>query len=173
MSEAAKPLRKMKYWYAVYVNVRHEKKVVEKLLQQNVEAYSPTIKKQQQWSDRKKWVEFPMLTGYVFVKINLIEKEKVLFNPSVFSFVKFNNEEAKIRDEEIDILKSIEKTGYDVTSEVKGLKLNDEVEILQGFLKGHKGILIQFGSEDYVQIELLSLKQNVKVKVPKNILKLN
>lgn len=173
MSEVAKPLKKMKNWYAVYVNVRHEKKVVEKLLQQNIEAYSPSIKKQQQWSDRKKWVAFPMLTGYVFVKINLLDKEKVLFNPSVFSFVKFNKEEAKIRDEEIDILKSIEKTGYDVTSEVKGLKLKDEVEILQGFLKGHKGILIQFGSEDYVQIELLSLKQNVKVKVPKNILKLN
>ena len=173
MSEDAKLLIKMENWYAVYVNVRHEKKVVEKLLQQNIEAYSPTIKKQQQWSDRKKWVEFPMLTGYVFVKINLLDKEKVLFNPSVFSFIKFNNEEAKIRDEEIDILKSIEKTGYDVTSEVKGLKLNDEVEILQGFLKGHKGVLVQFGSEDYVQIELLSLKQNVKVKVPKNILKLN
>ena len=163
----------IKNWYAIYVNVRHEKKVVEKLLEQNIEAYTPIAKIQRQWSDRKKWVEFPMLSGYVFVKIELTDKEKVLLIPGIFSFIKFSGIEAKIKDEEIDILKSIEKTGYDITTEVNGLKLNDEVEILQGFLKGYKGVLVQFGSEDYVQIELLSLKQSVKVKVPKNILKIN
>jgi len=61
-------------WYAIYVNVKHEKKVVKKLQERNIEAYSPVLKKLQQWSDRKKWVEFPMLSGYVFVKITLIEK---------------------------------------------------------------------------------------------------
>jgi transcription antitermination factor NusG len=163
----------LKNWYAIYVNVRHEKKVVEKLHEQNIEAYAPVAKKQQQWSDRKKWIEFPMLSGYVFVRIELEDKEKVLLNPSVFSFIKFGGVEAKIKKEDIETLKSVEKTGYDITTEVKGLKINDEVEILQGFLKGYKGVLVQFGNEDYVQIELLSLKQNVTVKVPKNILRIN
>ncbi len=163
----------LKNWYAIYVNVRHEKKVVVTLREQNIEAYSPVAKKQQQWSDRKKWIEFPMLSGYVFVRIELEDKEKVLLNPSVFSFIKFGGVEAKIKKEDIETLKSVEKTGYDITTEVKGLKINDEVEILQGFLKGYKGVLVQFGNEDYVQIELLSLKQNVRVKVPKNILRIN
>ena len=163
----------LKNWYAIYVNVRHEKKVVEKLHEQNIEAYAPVAKKQQQWSDRKKWIEFPMLSGYVFVRIELEDKEKVLLNPSVFSFIKFGGVEAKIKKEDIETLKSVEKTGYDITTEVKGLKINDGVEILQGFLKGYKGVLVQFGNEDYVQIELLSLKQNVTVKVPKNILRIN
>jgi transcription antitermination factor NusG len=163
----------LKNWYAIYVNVRHEKKVAEKLCELNIEAYAPVAKKQQQWSDRKKWIEFPMLSGYVFVRIELEDKEKVLLNPSVFSFIKFGGVEAKIKKEDIETLKSVEKTGYDITTEVKGLKINDEVEILQGFLKGYKGVLVQFGNEDYVQIELLSLKQNVTVKVPKNILRIN
>lgn len=74
-------------WYAIYVNVKHEKKVVQKLRDINIEAYSPIVKKHQQWSDRKKWVEFPMLSGYVFVNIDISVKDKVLQCPGVFSFI--------------------------------------------------------------------------------------
>ena len=159
-------------WYAIYVNVKHEKKVVQKLQEQNIEAYSPVVKKLQQWSDRKKWVEFPMLSGYVFVKINLIEKEKVLHCPGVFAFIKFNSLEAKIRESEIATLKSIEASGYDITHETEGLKLLDEVEITQGQLKGLKGTIIQLQNLNYVQIQLESLHQSIKVKLPQHILKI-
>ena len=159
-------------WYAIYVNVKHEKKVVQKLQEQNIEAYSPVVKKLQQWSDRKKWVEFPMLSGYVFVKITLIEKEKVLHCPGVFAFIKFNSLEAKIRDAEIATLKSIEASGYDITQETEGLKLLDEVEITQGQLKGLKGTIVQLQNLNYVQIQLESLHQSIKVKLPQHILKI-
>ena len=159
-------------WYAIYVNVKHEKKVVQKLTEQRIESYSPMVKKLQQWSDRKKWVEFPMISGYVFVKIEFIEKEKVLFNPAVFGFVKFEGKEAIINEHEINILKSIELTGFDVTQESDYIQLHDEVEIDQGQLKGLIGTVIKIQNEEYVQIELKSLKQSIKVKVPKYILKL-
>lgn len=159
-------------WYAIYVNVKHEKKVVQKLQEQHIEAYSPVLKKMQQWSDRKKLVEFPMLSGYVFVKIDLSEKEKVLHCPGVFAFIKFNGVEAKIRDSEITILKSIEESGYDVTQESTGIKLLDEVEITQGPLKGLKGIIVELQNAKYVQIQLESLQQNIKVKLPQHSLKI-
>lgn len=158
-------------WYAVYVNVKHEKKVVNKLIDQGIVAYTPFVKKMQQWSDRKKMVEFPMLSGYVFVKIEDIEKEAILRCPGVFSFIKFNGVEAKIRDNEIAILKSIEESGYDVTHVVGELKLLDEVEIIQGQLKGLKGTIVLIQNTNYVQIQLSSLQQNIKVKLPVYILK--
>jgi transcription antitermination factor NusG len=163
----------LQFWYAVYVNVKHEKKVVQKLQSLAIEAYSPMVKKIQQWSDRKKWVEFPMLSGYVFVKINEFDKDKVLTCPGVFSFIKFNGTAAKIREVEIDILKSIENSGYDISNEVVGLKIQDEVEICEGPLKGLRGLVLRFQNSDFVQIELESLKQNVKVQLPKNILKVS
>ncbi len=159
-------------WFVVYVNVRHEKKVVQKLLTQNIVAYSPIVKKLRQWSDRKKWVEFPMISGYVFVKIDILEKEQILMNPAVLGFIKFEGKEAIIQEREIEILKSIELTGFDVTQDVKMVSLHDEVEIDQGHLKGLKGIVVQIQNEEYVQIELESLKQSIRVKVPKNILKI-
>jgi transcriptional antiterminator RfaH len=158
-------------WYAVYVNVKHEKKVVNKLQEQNIIAYSPISKKLQQWSDRKKWVEFPMISGYVFVHINDNEKENVLKCGGVFSFIKFNGIEAKIMESEIAILKSIEESGYDVTQELGELKLMDDVEITQGQLKGLKGIVVRIQNTNFVQIQLKSLQQNIKVKLPIHILK--
>jgi transcription antitermination factor NusG len=159
-------------WYAIYVNVKHEKKVVQKLHDLDIEAYSPVVKKLQQWSDRKKWVEFPMLSGYVFVKIDLKDKEKVLNCPGVFAFIKFNGEEARIRESEISVLKSIESSGYDVTQEVAEAKLNDRVEIVQGPLKGLTGTIVQIQNTDYLQIALESLNQTIRVKVPKHIIKI-
>lgn len=163
----------MKKWYAVYVNVRHEKKVVTKLAEYGVEAYSPIVKKLQQWSDRKKWVEFPMLSGYVFVRIVLNQdKEKVTNHPSVFGFIKFEGIEATIKENEIAVLKSIEETGYDVTQESEQIKLSDSVVIMQGPLKGLMGQVVRIQDEDFVRLELTSIKQNVTVKVPKQILQI-
>lgn len=162
----------MQNWYALYVNARHEKKIVLKLIDQSIIAYTPIIKRKQEWSDRKKWVEFPMLSGYVFVKIDILQKEKVLYNAGVLGFLKFNGIEAKIRESEIDILKSIELTGYDITQNIEDLKIQDEVEIMQGPLKGLVGKIVQIQKEDYISIELESLKQNIRVKLPKNIIKI-
>lgn len=156
----------------IYVNVRHEKKVVQKLLDKHIHAYSPVVKRLQQWSDRKKWVEFPMISGYVFVKADLVEKEKILTNPAVLGFIKFDGKEAVISQREIDILKSIELTGFDVSQEAGSFNLHDEVEISQGHLKGLLGTVVQIQNEEYLQIELDSIRQSIKVKVPKQILKM-
>lgn len=162
----------MKKWFALYVNAKHEKKVALKLQEQKVEAYAPIVKKLQQWSDRKKWVEFPMLSGYVFVNVDLatIEKEKVLSHPSVFGFIKFGGEETAIQNHEIDILKSIELTGYDVTQEGHDFKISDLVVINQGPLKGLEGHIVKIQDEEFIRIELTSIKQNITVKVPKHII---
>ena len=159
-------------WYVIYVNVRHEKKVVQKLLDKHIHAYSPVVKRLQQWSDRKKWVEFPMISGYVFVKADLTDKEKILTNPGILGFIKFDGKEAVIPQKEIDILKSIELTGFDVSQEAGSFNLHDEVEISQGYLKGLLGRVVQIQNEGYLQIELDSLRQSIKVKVPKQILKI-
>jgi len=159
-------------WYVVYVNVRHEKKVVQKLLEKNIHAYSPVVKRLQQWSDRKKWVEFPMISGYVFVKADLMDKEKILSNPAVMGFIRFEGKEAVIPQKEIDILKSIELTGFNVSDEAGSFRLHDEVEISQGHLKGLMGKVVQIQNEDYLQIELDSIRQSIKVKVPRQILKI-
>ena len=69
------------------------------------------------------------------------------------------------------ILKSIEESGYDVTNEIEDLKLSDLVEVTQGQLKGLRGIIVSIKNTNYVQIQLTSLQQNIKVKLPIHIVK--
>jgi transcription antitermination factor NusG len=50
------------------------------------------------------------------------------------------------------------------------LNIADEVEIIQGTLKGLKGTIVQLHNGNYVQIQLQSLHQSIKVKLPAHIL---
>ena len=57
-------------WYVLYTNPKAEKKVAEQLTKIGVINYCPLIKKVHQWSDRKKKIEIPLFTSYVFVNID-------------------------------------------------------------------------------------------------------
>lgn len=162
----------MNNWYALYVNARHEKKVVAKLIEKNIHAYTPIYKKLQQWSDRKKWVEFPLISGYVFVYSELINKDKITNIAGVLGFIKFEGKEAVIKDKDISILKSIESCGFDIHEDIADLQLNKLVKITQGELKGLQGKIVQIQNESFVRIEILGIKQAIIVKVPKQILKI-
>ena len=55
-------------WYAVYTNPRAEKQVHKRLIEAGIESFLPLQKTLRQWSDRKKVVEKPLISSYVFVK---------------------------------------------------------------------------------------------------------
>jgi len=55
-------------WYAIYTRPRAEKQVYQRLTESGVETYLPMQKTIRQWSDRKKIVEKPLLSSYLFVK---------------------------------------------------------------------------------------------------------
>ena len=49
-----------KKWIAIYTKSRHEKKVANNLIEKGFEVYLPLIRKRQKWSDRKKWISYPL-----------------------------------------------------------------------------------------------------------------
>ena len=93
-----------KHWYVLYVNVRHEKKVFEKLQEQAIESYLPIVTRMKQWSDRKKRVEEPLFTGYVFVKLLEHELDKPLYVSGVLNYLSFGKKKAIVKQSEIDNL---------------------------------------------------------------------
>ena len=60
-----------KKWLAVYTKPRHEKFVEKELKKKGIEVYLPILKERRKWSDRKKWVSFPLFRSYIFVKIEI------------------------------------------------------------------------------------------------------
>jgi transcription antitermination factor NusG len=55
-------------WYALYTKPRAEKLVHQRLIEVEIEAFLPLQKTIRIWSDRKKMIEKPLLSSYVFVK---------------------------------------------------------------------------------------------------------
>ena len=56
-------------WYAVHTRARHEKRVAERLAEQGMTSFLPLVKETHRWSDRKKTVEIPLFSCYVFVRM--------------------------------------------------------------------------------------------------------
>lgn len=158
-------------WKVIYVNSRAEKKVGERLQEKGIECYVPLKKELKQWSDRKKTVLLPMITGYVFVKPTAIQRDKVLQEPGVLQFVRYNSADAIIREIEIKTLKSIEEKGYYVEGDFgASLKIGDAATIQHGQFKGLKGIIKSSATEEQFYIAIDSIDFCLTIRVPKEIL---
>ena len=159
-------------WYAVRVKSRSEKKVYSDLIEQKIEAYLPLQRKLRQWSDRKKWVEMPLISGYVFVFISKKEYETVLKTYNVVCYVYFERKAAIIRVEHINLLKRMlgqVEVELEVTAEQ--LKPGQMVEIVSGPLCGVIGELIDFKGKNKVALRIPPLGYTVLVEAPeKNLI---
>ena len=161
-----------KKWHAVYISSRTEKKITDLLNNKGIEAYVPIIKTMRQWSDRKKMVELPLLNGYVFVKINSAENEKVMQTRGVVNFVRSEGKIAVIRDVEIERLKQLVELGYhlEATSINKKYNEGDKIKISSGVLKGIEGFVVKTKENNKIEVLLESIGQCIRVNLPAKLL---
>jgi len=60
-----------KEWYALYVQVNHEREVAKRLEQKEVGCFLPLMETWSKRRDRRKKIQLPMFPGYVFVHVLL------------------------------------------------------------------------------------------------------
>lgn len=158
-----------KYWHAVYVSSRQEKKVSQSLTIKGVEAYAPLVKTIRQWSDRKKIVEFPLINGYVFVNITFQEHEIIYDTQGIVNFVRSEGKIAVIREVEIERLKQLVNLGYQIEAESinRKYKEGDKVKITSGALMGIEGYVVDSSLGKNIEVLLESIGQCIRVKLPK------
>lgn len=92
-------------WYVIQTKSRYEKRSFELLSKQGIMAYLPLQKKIKIWSDRKKEVEEPLFTGYLFVQFTENERYIVLNTPGVVRLVSFGGHYAKIDNKQVVAIK--------------------------------------------------------------------
>ena len=100
-----KVLKRNYRWYAIYTRSRSEKKLYKELLDKGVESYLPLKKELRVWSDRKKWVESPLFTSYVFVKVSEREYYDAISSHWAVRYVCFEGRAVPIPDSQIESLK--------------------------------------------------------------------
>lgn len=160
------------YWNVVYTSSRQEKKVAQKLQENNIENYLPLIKVLNQWSDRKKIVEKPLFNGYVFVRESK-NFEEILKTTGVVAFLKYNKKNAIVRQHEIDTIKSLIQYGYDITAfnKTESIEIGEKVMISDGPLKGQVGELFSKNDSKWFVIHFENFGNSLQIKIPSNLLK--
>ena len=153
-------------WYAAYTNPRAEKQVYTRLVEKGIETFLPLHKTYRQWSDRRKLVEKPLLSSYIFVRVLPIDFPKVYQTSGVVKFISFEGKPVSIPQNQIDNLKLL--INSDAEIEVTGEKLakGDHVKVSTGALCGLTGELIKLGNKKRVVVRIDSLEQNVIVTIP-------
>ena len=146
-------------WYALYVKSRHEFATEHELQKQGVVTYLPAIEKVRQWKDRKKYVNFPLFPGYIFVRIvaNPEEYLKVLkIRGAVMLLSHRPGYPAPIPSGEIESLRKLVESGEKIDIYPQ-LKEGERIRIKRGPLKDAEGYLTKKESQYVfiVNIELL------------------
>ena len=159
-----------KKWLAVYTKPRHEKTVKKEIQKKGLEVYLPILKERRKWSDRKKWVEFPLFRSYIFVKTKIKNSLFVLQTPGVVTVVKFGGKVAVVQDKNIEAIKLIVEGGYNpepLNYFIKG----DPVEVKDGPLKGLVGEVIRLDKNDRLLVRVDAIQHSVSIKIDRGFLK--
>jgi len=152
-------------WYAVYTRSRREKKVAELLINDGYQAYLPLVKTLRQWSDRKKMVEVPLISLYVFVNVSEREYYNVLNTPGVVRYVTFEGKAAPIRNSEIEAMKMAIEGNLNVTLTQESIDLGQKVKIIAGPMRGAEGEYVETKHKSNFIINLNNIGFTLKVEV--------
>lgn len=158
-AEQAKPP-----WYAAYICANHEKRVAEQLGQRSVEHFLPLYKSVRRWKDRRVQLELPLFPGYVFVRMPLRDRLRVLEIPSVARLVSFNGIPAALPEEEIESLREA-LVGRLRAEPHPYLTIGRRVRIKAGPLEGREGILLRKKGNFRVVISIDLIQRSMIVDV--------
>jgi transcription antitermination factor NusG len=94
-------------WYALQTYPRHEKRVCADLGLRAMESFLPLYETVHRWKNGcKVRVELPLFPGYLFVRINPLERYKVLRLPGAVSIVGSAGDPWPLPEEEIERLRA-------------------------------------------------------------------
>jgi transcription antitermination factor NusG len=151
-------------WYAAYTCANHEKRVREQLEPRSIESYLPLYEAVRRWKDRRMRLQLPLFPGYVFVRMALVDRLRVLQVPSVVRLVGFNGHLAALPDAEIEGLKNGLACG--VRAEPHPfLTAGRRVRIKGGPLEGREGILLRRKGSLRVVLSIELIHRSIVVDV--------
>lgn len=157
----------MKSWYAFYVRPRAEKKVASLLEKEGTEHFLPLRRTLRRWSDRKKWVNLPLIPGYCFVHIEENQIVNILQTNHVLSVVRFNSRPAIVKDIHIDFLKRLlnqNEIDFNIASSIP--EPGQEVEIIAGPFIGFKAEMVRINRKSKIILRLEQIGNAFMLEIP-------
>ncbi|UXE67985.1 MAG: UpxY family transcription antiterminator [Chryseotalea sp. WA131a] len=132
-------------WYVVYTLPKSERKVASSIAAMGIESYLPMHKVIRQWSDRKKKMEVPLFSNYVFVKVDDVRRRLLFSIDELLKFVSIEGKPVVIRENEILTIKRLLSGDFDEISTEEYFHFQEgmKVRIAHGHFAGLEGVVIK------------------------------
>ena len=153
-----------KQWIVVRSKPRSEKVAYNELVKKNIESYLPLLKERRKWSDRKKWVEFPLFSSYLFARIDIKDSIFVLQTQGVNTIVKFGKQIAIVQNSVIKAIRLAMEGGYQLEP-VEYFVEGNRVEVVAGLMKGIKGIVAKLKNQNRLIIKIDAIQQALSIQI--------
>jgi transcription antitermination factor NusG len=153
-------------WYALHTKARHEKTVERRLQDQGIETFLPTAVEMHRWSDRKKKVEVPLFSCYVFVRcaLNPEDRRRVYQVESVHGFVGVRGTSLPIPDQQIENIRKVVTQSTPWRS-YPFLKVGQRVRVRGGALDGVEGIFLSENGDHSLIISVDAIQRSMAVRI--------
>lgn len=152
-------------WFAVYTNSRHEKRVAQQLSMRQIEHYLPLYHVQRKWSNGLRvTLDLPLFPGYIFVRIQRMQRVRVLEVPGVLAIVGgTGGEPAALPEDDIEALRS----GLPLRRVEPHPLLNvgQRARIRSGAFAGMEGVVVRKKNSFRVVLTLDAIMQSFAVEV--------
>jgi len=162
LAEEAAPSEML--WYAGYTASRHEKRVAEHFVQRGVEHFLPLYETIHRWNNGRHRVQLPLFPGYIFVRIALRDRMRVIEVPGFARLVGFNSLPCPLPEADINKMKDALNNGV-LAEPYPYLTVGTRVEIRNGPMQGMTGILLRRQNKCRVVISVDLIMRSMAVEV--------
>jgi transcription antitermination factor NusG len=154
------------HWYALHTRARHERAVERRLHDQGMETFLPTTMEVHRWSDRKKKVEVPLFTCYVFIRCALSaeDRNRVYQIESVQGFVGARGTSLPIPDEQIESIRKVLTQSAPWRS-YPFLKVGQRVRVRGGAMDGVEGVFVSENGDHSLIISVDAIQRSMSVRI--------
>jgi transcription antitermination factor NusG len=155
--EAARAAWDQPNWYALFVRSNQEKRVAARLAAGDMEHFLPCYQSERQWKSRRVKLDVPLFPGYLFVRLPLRDRLKVLTVPNVVSLVGSRTAPSVIGEDEISWIRRGTEHGGAAPHPL--VKAGERIVITRGALEGVEGTLLRAQNKTRVLVNLDSIAQ--------------
>ena len=154
-------------WCLIYTRSKQEKKVAGLLSKHNITCLLPLKKERSKRRDRVKVIDEPLFPSYVFVQLqSLTEYTSSLNLEGVCYYVKFNNQIAKISEQEIENIRLLSSVATGVEVSFERFRKGTEYLIEQGPLSGLFCEIIEYKGHHKLLVRVQILQRAVLINLP-------
>jgi transcriptional antiterminator NusG len=153
-------------WFAVQTKPRHEKRAAMELREKGVEVFLPLLLAIHQWSDRRRQVELPLFSSYLFVRLHDERQQRitVLRTQGALRFIGMRGLGVTVPEAEIEAIQVLLRERVAFTA-CPFVNIGQRVRIRGGSLDGVRGILVAVNDDRSLVVSVESIQRSLRIRI--------